>query len=273
MKLHAKEPRINPLPNLQPKPVPLQRTIDFSLIRSLLSSPPAPKDSNFQSTTSCYNLQQLNLNIYTKACLHSSRVGWFHYPINPISENNYFWHKAKKTHNTKQLNMAQRDQISAWMPQSWLHNEPHKGPDPNTEQNPVESYTKTARTSIFRADWNYSIMNWSLFQTCIRTGVLNIDWNSFGCVSTNGNGELLNLVVVVVVVQLLVLYCCYYYCLVPLLSLLLYHFLSISLFPCFLSLLQSIKIQPPLFLAVFFIPGKKRRKDPLERERVSDFFL
>jgi hypothetical protein len=66
----AKPRKKTPLLNLQPKPVPLQRTIDFSLIRSLLSSPPTPKDSNFQSTTSCYNLQQLHLNI--SASLHRS---------------------------------------------------------------------------------------------------------------------------------------------------------------------------------------------------------
>ena len=68
-------------------------------------------------------------------------------------------------------------------------------------------------------------------------------------------------------------YLCYHY------SLLLYQFLSLSLsLVFFLSLLQSIKTQPPLFLAVFFIPGKKQSKDSLrkterERERVCQIFL
>lgn len=69
-------------------------------------------------------------------------------------------------------------------------------------------------------------------------------------------------------------------CLVPLLSLFTIALpvsLSLSLV-FFLSLLQSIKTQPPLFLAVFFIPGKKQSKDSLrktqrERESVSDFFI
>lgn len=61
---------------------------------------------------------------------------------------------------------------------------------------------------------------------------------------------------------LLLRYLCYHY------SLLLYHSLSLSLSGFFFSLHQSINTQPPLFLSVFFIPGKKKQnKDSIEKEK------
>ena len=58
MQRHQKPKPKNPLRNLQPKPVPLQSTVDLSLIRTLQSSPTTPKDSNFEPTTSWYKTKK-----------------------------------------------------------------------------------------------------------------------------------------------------------------------------------------------------------------------
>lgn len=48
----------NPIPNLQPKPVSPQNTIDFSLIRLRSSSPATPNKVSNLEKTSCHKFQQ-----------------------------------------------------------------------------------------------------------------------------------------------------------------------------------------------------------------------
>lgn len=104
-----KKPKPPLLLNLQPKPVPLQSTIDLSLIRSLQSSPSTPKDSNFQSTTSTSWYKQSSPN----KPQHSSSKS-------QVTKTWLFEAQSHKTKKTQKPKTTVRDQISASMHQSWL---------------------------------------------------------------------------------------------------------------------------------------------------------
>jgi hypothetical protein len=106
-------------------------------------------------------------------------------------------------------------------------------------------------------------------------GVINIDWISFGCVSTNGSGEVPESCGEggsgSTTSPLLLL------CLVALLSLLLYHFLSISLSLSLLVFSPSSNqstYNRHYFSLSFLYQGKREAKthESGERERVRFFY-
>ena len=160
MQRHQKPKPKNPLRNLQPKPVPLQSTVDLSLIRTLQSSPTTPKDSNFEPTTSWYKTKKNKKtspnyrpqHYSSKSQLTKKRrklLAFFCFAcsstVRLVPRPEFFspkLTKPRKPRNQKHLNMPPRDQISASMHQSWLHykaqipiqNQPRRELNTNSQQ-------------------------------------------------------------------------------------------------------------------------------------------